>query len=105
MARFKLVRQREADGTVDHVLEFFLVGADGHPLLECIGDEPDPERVASDMRRAAAGGTVTASGCSKSLGYDIGARILPVNCKSFARTLPFSTRLAALRKARHARAF
>jgi hypothetical protein len=29
MARFKLIRQREPDGTVDQVLEFFLVGADG----------------------------------------------------------------------------
>jgi protein SCO1 len=60
MARFNLFRGREADGTVDHVLEFFLVGANGHALLQYIGDKAAPERVASDMARAAAGESVTA---------------------------------------------
>src|SRR5271156_4970519 len=55
MARFKLIRQHEADGTVDHVLEFFLVGAKGQPVLQYLGDRAAPERVASDVKRAAAG--------------------------------------------------
>jgi hypothetical protein len=59
--RFDLVRQREADGTIDHVLEFFLVGPDGRALLQYLGDKADPERVASDIARAATAGTVAAS--------------------------------------------
>jgi protein SCO1 len=61
MARFKLIRQREADGTVDHILEFFLVGANGRALLQYMGYKTDPERVASDVEQAAAGKAVTAS--------------------------------------------
>jgi protein SCO1/2 len=60
MARFKLIRQREADGTVDHVLEFFLVGANGHALLQYIGEKAESEQVANDVERAAAGESVTA---------------------------------------------
>ena len=37
MARFKLIRQREADGTVDHVLEFFLVDANGTYVVSVYG--------------------------------------------------------------------
>lgn len=55
MARFKLIRQREADGTVDHVLEFFLVDANGDALLQYMGEKADPQRVASDVERAATG--------------------------------------------------
>jgi protein SCO1/2 len=55
MARFKLIRQREADGTVDHVLEFFLVDANGHAVLQYNGEKAEPEQVASDIERAAAG--------------------------------------------------
>jgi protein SCO1 len=54
MARFKLIRQREADGTVDHVLEFFLVDANGRALLQYMGEKAEPDRVASDVERAAA---------------------------------------------------
>jgi protein SCO1/2 len=61
MTRFRLIREREADGTVDHVLEFFLVGPDGRVLLQYIGEKADPDRVASDMERAAAGKAVTES--------------------------------------------
>jgi len=61
MARFRLVRQREADGTVDHVLEFFLVGADGGELLQYKGNTADPDQVASDLERVAAGKTVMES--------------------------------------------
>jgi protein SCO1 len=54
MSRFKLIRQREADGTVDHVLEFFLVDSNGHALLQYMGEKAEPDRVASDVERAAA---------------------------------------------------
>ena len=60
MARFNLVRQREADGTVDHVLEFFMVDAKGRAILQYLGQEAEPQRVASDVERAAAGKPVTA---------------------------------------------
>jgi protein SCO1 len=60
MARFNLFRRREADGTVDHVLEFFLVDVDGHARLQYIGGKAAPKRVASDMERAAAGESITA---------------------------------------------
>jgi protein SCO1/2 len=48
MARFKLFRQREADGTIDHVLEFFLVDANGHTLFQYMGEKVEPEQVAKD---------------------------------------------------------
>jgi protein SCO1 len=60
MARFNLVRQREADGTIDHVLEFFLVNGNGHAILQYIGREAEPQRVASDVEEAAGGKPVTA---------------------------------------------
>jgi hypothetical protein len=53
MARFRLVRQREADATVDHVLEFFEVGPDGRELLQDNGNTADGDQVASDIERAA----------------------------------------------------
>lgn len=55
MAQFKLRRQREADGSVDHVLEFFLVGADGSPLLQYLASEVNPAKVAGDVQDAIAG--------------------------------------------------
>jgi len=60
MARFSVIRQREPDGTVDHVLEFFLVDARGRALLQYIGEKADPDRVVSDVERAAARGPVAA---------------------------------------------
>ncbi len=55
MAHFNLIRKHEADGTVDHVLEYFLVGADGHALLQYMGEKADPKRVADDAEQAAEG--------------------------------------------------
>jgi protein SCO1 len=55
MAQFKLRRQREADGSVDHVLEFFLVRADGRPLLQYLASDVNPAKVAGDLQAAAAG--------------------------------------------------
>ncbi len=54
MARFNLIRQREPDGTVDHVLEFFLVDASGRALLQYLGQKAAPDLVASDVERVAA---------------------------------------------------
>ncbi len=54
MARFNLIRQREADGTVDHVLEFFLVDANGRAVIQYMGEVAEPDRIASDIERAAA---------------------------------------------------
>lgn len=55
MASFKLRRQREADGSVDHVLEFFLVGSDGHLLLQYLAFDVNPLKIAGDVEQAADG--------------------------------------------------
>lgn len=60
MNQFKLVRQREADGTVDHVLEFFLVGPDGRQLYQYAASHAEPALVSSDIRRAADTGSASA---------------------------------------------
>jgi protein SCO1 len=54
MARFNVIRKREPDGTVDHVLEFFLVDANGRALLQYMGQKAVPDLVASDVERVAA---------------------------------------------------
>jgi protein SCO1 len=54
MARFRLFRHHEADGTVDHFLFFCLVDPNGRPLLRYLGEDAQPERVADDVERAAA---------------------------------------------------
>jgi cytochrome oxidase Cu insertion factor (SCO1/SenC/PrrC family) len=61
MARFDLTREREADMSPDHALEFFLVAPNGREMLQYLGDKATAERIAADMERAAAGKTVTAS--------------------------------------------
>lgn len=53
MSRFRLVRQHESDGSVDHVLEFFLVGADGRLRFQYLASEVRSERIAGDLERAA----------------------------------------------------
>jgi len=60
LARFDMIRQHEADGTVDHVLEFFLVDANGKALLQYMGEKAEPARVASDVERAVANEPVAA---------------------------------------------
>ena len=59
MARFNVIRKREANGTVDHVLEFFLVDGNGRALLQYMGEKADPDRVASGVEQAAAHKPVT----------------------------------------------
>lgn len=68
MARFNVIRKREPDGTVDHVLEFFLVDANGRALLQYMGEKADPDRVVSDVERAAAHELVTAGDSTSSEG-------------------------------------
>ena len=60
MARFNLIRQHEADGTVDHVALMFLVAPNGHALLQYWGDKISPARAVADIDAAAAGKAVTA---------------------------------------------
>jgi protein SCO1/2 len=60
MARFNVIRKLEPDGTVDHVLEFFLVDGSGRVLLQYIGQKADPSWVARDLERVAAHEPVTA---------------------------------------------
>ena len=55
MSRFKLIRQRESDGSVDHVLEFFLVGPDGRLRFQYLASEVHSERSAADIEDAAGG--------------------------------------------------
>lgn len=61
MKRFNLVRKRKAHGTVDHVLEFFLVGGDGRALLQYLGNKANPQLVAKNIEQVAAGETITTS--------------------------------------------
>ena len=53
MGRFALVRPHNAAGPTEHVLEFFLVGPDGHPLRQYPANQADSTSLANDMRRAA----------------------------------------------------
>jgi cytochrome oxidase Cu insertion factor (SCO1/SenC/PrrC family) len=53
LARFNLRRQRQPDGSIDHVLEFFLVGPDGRPLLQYLAARADPAKIVRDLKRAA----------------------------------------------------
>jgi len=55
MAQFKLRRQREPDGTVDHVLEFFLVRPDGQPLVQYLSSDTNPAKIAGDLQDLIAG--------------------------------------------------
>lgn len=61
MARFSLTREREADMSPDHALEFFLVAPNGREMLQYLGDKATAERIAGDMEQAAAGKAITAS--------------------------------------------
>jgi len=56
MARFKLRRHRESDGSVDHVLEFFLVGPDGHLRSQYLASDARPAKIARELEAAAGQG-------------------------------------------------
>ncbi len=52
MAQFNLQRAREADGTIEHVQEFFLVGSDGRQLRRYAGYFSDPTIIARDVEQS-----------------------------------------------------
>jgi len=62
MAQFKLQRQHEPDGSVDHVLEFFLVGNDGHQKLQYVAFDVNTLKIAGDVEQAADGKRLVESG-------------------------------------------
>ncbi len=55
MAALQLKRQREADGSVDHVLEFFLIRADGVAQKQYLANEVNAAKIAGDLHEAANG--------------------------------------------------
>ncbi len=56
MRCFRLIRRHEPDGSVDHVLEFFLVGPDGRLRYQYLASQVNSERIADDLERAAGWG-------------------------------------------------
>jgi protein SCO1/2 len=62
MARFKLERQHEPDGSIDHVLEFFLLGSDGHLQLQYVAFDVNPLKIAGDVEQSADGKRLVESG-------------------------------------------
>jgi len=52
MRGFRLTRERESDGEIDHVLGYFLVGADGRPIVE-YSQRVAPSIAARDVEEAA----------------------------------------------------
>lgn len=53
---FKLIRQRETDGSVDHIIGVFLVGPNGHELREYNGEILKPDTIEADVNKAMARG-------------------------------------------------
>jgi protein SCO1 len=56
MRGFRLERSRDSDGGIDHVLGYFLVGPDGHPIVE-YSQQVYPSKPARDAEEAAASTT------------------------------------------------
>jgi protein SCO1 len=56
LSNFKLIRQREPDGTVDHIIGVFLVGPDGRELREYNGEILKADSVTADINKALAKG-------------------------------------------------
>jgi protein SCO1 len=52
LSKFKLIRQREPDGSVDHIIGVFLVGPDGHELREYNGEILKADSVTADINKA-----------------------------------------------------
>ena len=57
MRAFRLVRERENDGEIDHVLGYFLVGPDGHPKVE-YSQRVEPSTASRDVEEAATRNTL-----------------------------------------------
>jgi protein SCO1 len=51
LSAFKVERQREPDGSIDHVLAFFLVGTEGGLQAEFSPNHTRPELIAEDIGR------------------------------------------------------
>jgi len=49
---FKLARQREPDGSIDHIIDFFLVGPDGREKLIMDPNDVSAETVAAHLTQA-----------------------------------------------------
>jgi protein SCO1 len=56
LSNFKLIRQREEDGTVDHIIGVFLLGPDGHELREYNGEILKADSIQTDVNKAIAQG-------------------------------------------------
>jgi protein SCO1/2 len=54
---FRLTAEREADGEIDHILGFFLIGSDGRPVVE-YSQRVEPSLAARDVEQYAAGATL-----------------------------------------------
>ena len=54
MANFKLKRIREADGSVDHIIDFFMLSPDGREARVYNPDEIRPEAIANDVESTVA---------------------------------------------------
>jgi protein SCO1 len=52
LSNFKLIRQREPDGSVDHIIGVFLLGPDGRQLREYNGEILKADRVTADINKA-----------------------------------------------------
>jgi protein SCO1 len=52
LKNFKLIRQREPDGSVDHIIGVFLLGPDGRELREYNGEFLKADSVTVDINRA-----------------------------------------------------
>jgi protein SCO1 len=57
MSGFWLTRKRDSDGEIDHILGYFLVGPDGHPVVE-YSQRVEPSIAARDAEEAATGNTL-----------------------------------------------
>jgi protein SCO1 len=56
LSNFKLIRQREPDGSVDHIIGVFLLGPDGRELREYNGEILKADSVTVDINKALAKG-------------------------------------------------
>jgi protein SCO1/2 len=56
LKNFKLIRQREEDGSVDHIVGVFLLGPDGRELREYNGEILKADSIEADINKAMARG-------------------------------------------------
>jgi protein SCO1/2 len=56
LKNFKLIRRREDDGSVDHIVGVFLLGADGRELREYNGEILSADSIETDINKAIARG-------------------------------------------------